>query len=110
MRLVAHVGIGCSSAGEVEGETLDECIVKAWDDFGMPSVCHHCSSEVEISDAYSLLLTDEQGEEVYEDSPRVDEAERVKVMVECIEKLKSEVKKQTERAASLEAKLKELKK
>ncbi|MDB4261389.1 hypothetical protein N9878_00840 [bacterium] len=98
MKLTAYVGIDCTTGGEVEGDTLEGCIEKAWDEFGSPFVCHHCSSGMDVGDATSLMLIDENGGEVYEDSPSADDAKRVKGMIDYIEELKAEIVKLKEAA------------
>lgn len=93
MKLSAHIGIDCGKGGEVEGDTIEECVDKAWEEFGYASLCHQCAHEVDMGDSYSLTLFDEQGETVYEDSPSVDEAKRTKGLVDYIEELKAEIVK-----------------
>lgn len=54
---------------EVEADTAEEAAEKACSE----SVCHQCSRKVELGDHYATIVSDENGDTVYDDSvPALD--------------------------------------
>lgn len=44
-----------ASAGvEVEAESVEEAIEKAWDAFDGPSLCHHCSNGLDLNGDWEM--------------------------------------------------------
>lgn len=51
-----------SKSISVDASTAGEALEKAYEQIGWPSLCHHCSSEIELGDVYGHIITPEVGE------------------------------------------------
>jgi hypothetical protein len=57
----------CSTTVEVDADSVEEAREKAYDsDSSIVTLCYHCSSEVDIGDAYATIVYDEDNNEVGE--------------------------------------------
>lgn len=53
--------IDATNSKVVEASSPDEAVELATNDLGCPSVCHQCSSEVEIGDVYGFNVIEDEG-------------------------------------------------
>lgn len=61
MRYLVVGLIDATNSKVVEASSPDEALELAANDLGCPSVCHQCSSEVEIGDVYGFNVIEDEG-------------------------------------------------
>lgn len=74
---------------EIEANSPEEALDKFFDtDEASPSVCHHCTREIEVGEVYEGYVLDEEGNQVYTD------AQKREYLSHIIELLKSDKSKE----------------
>lgn len=49
-KFAVHMDVGASIVVEVDAASEDEAIDKAWTEAMLPSLCHHCSRNIDVHD------------------------------------------------------------
>ena len=79
---------------EVEADSVDEAVEKAWDEYQnvSPSLCHHCSQELDDGGPVRMIVNTESGVEVYDDGCEAAHIVKLKDQVERLSKIESAAK------------------
>ena len=94
MKYVVIGVIGASHSQEIEADSIQEAIDKYE---GHSGLCHSCSSEIDLDDQDGILVNDENGEQVYEDTYTREQANKNKALKEKIDELKEKIEELKDR-------------
>lgn len=83
------VSFSANSCGTIDADDLDDAIEKGYDEFGYASLCHHCSSKLQVDDAIGICV-EKDGEEIYDDHPINDAYNKISDLKQQLQALKLE--------------------
>ena len=82
--------IDASKTMYVEADSLEEAVEKASDLHVYTGLCHECGRDLDVGDVVSMSLSDEEGEEVFNDDHFL---QRINELQNQVKALKAEVKR-----------------